>query len=313
MPLALVTGGAGFVGHGVVGALHRAGWAVRVLDPAPPHPTWPRGIDHRSSSLLDADSLRDAAVGVDAVFHVAGLWDGRPGGDARMRAINVDGTRAVLGLGRPVVYTSSSITCGFGPRHAPGSEDGESDDPRRPLRGTGRVYRETKLAAERMVAEAGGWIVNPDYVVGAGDVGRVVTGPLLRVAALPVIPAPTGGKCFVGVHDVGDGHLAALEVGKPSRRYLLGAENLAYAEVFLTVAGLMGRRARVVPLPHLVARLARRLPLVGPTGGALEQMGVDRYRDATRARSELGWSPRPVREALAEMVREHQRQRPEPG
>ena len=79
----------------------------------------------------------------------------------------------MLELGLPTVYTSSSITCGFGPLHAPGGEDGPSEDIRNPIRGTGRVYRETKLAIESMAVDAGAWIVNPDYVVGPGDVGGV--------------------------------------------------------------------------------------------------------------------------------------------
>lgn len=302
---ALVTGGAGFVGHGVVRALCAAGVEVVVLDPAPPHPRWPAGVRHLRRGL--PEGLGEAAEGVGLVFHVAGVWDDRPGGEARMQRLNVEGTRAVLALGLPVVYTSSSITTGFGDALQPGVEEGPSEDPRTPLRGTPAAYRATKLAAEALVTAASGWIVNPDYVVGPGDVGGVVTGPLLRAARLPVIPAPPGGKCFVGVEDVGRGHILAYLNGEPGRRYLLGAENLRYADVIVKIARLMGRHPLVLPLPSRTARLLRRLPGLGPISGALEQMSLVRYRSGARAREELGWSPGPVEAALREMVAERGR------
>jgi dihydroflavonol-4-reductase len=298
---ALVTGGAGFVGHGVVAALHRAGREVVVLDPGRPHPGWPPGIQHRRGDIRDPRIVRQAAAGCGMIFHVAGCWDSGPDGAARMRSVNVDGTAAVLSVGLPVVYTSSSITCGFGSREHPGGEDDPSEDPARPIRGTGAIYRQTKLAAEALVAEAGGYIVNPDYVIGAGDINGVVTGPLLAAAASPVIPAPRGGKCFVGVADVGLGHLLVLR-GQPGRRYLLGSENLSYAEVFAAIAVAMGRRPLIVPLPRLIPRLLCRLPRLGPTIGAVEQMGLPRYRSFERARRELGYAPRPVAQAIAELV-----------
>ena len=257
---------------------------------------------------MDGRALERAAKDADAVFHVAGVWDGGPGGDERMRHLNVGGTRAVLGLGLPTVYTSSSITCGFGSWERPGTEDEASEDPKRPIAGTGKVYRETKLAAEALVAEAGGWIVNPDYVVGSGDVGGVVTRPLLMAARLPVIPSPAGGKCFVGVADVGEGHLLALQRGQPGRRYLLGAENRRYSEVFATLAAMMGRQPRSLPLPSLLPRALKRLPRLGQTAGALEQMTLPRYRSSERARSELLWAPGPVDDAFRAMVAEAQGQ-----
>lgn len=218
-----------------------------------------------------------------------------------MRSINVDGTRAVLSVGLPVVYTSSSITCGFGTLERPGSEDDPSEDPDNPIRGTGAVYRQTKLAAEALVAEAGGFIVNPDYVIGPGDINGVVTGPLLAAARLPLIPAPKGGKCFVGVEDVGLGHLLALR-GTPGRRYLLGAENLPYAAIFRRVADAMGLSPRIVPLPRRIPRLLSALPRIGQTAGAAEQMGLPRYRSFARARQELGFAPAPLDDAIAQMV-----------
>ena len=304
---ALVTGGAGFVGHGVVRALQARGVRVTVLDPAPPHPLWHAraghpGVRHERGDVLDAMALARAAAGADAVFHLAGLWAGGREGEARMHRLNVGGTRAVLALGLPTVCCSSSITCGFGPREAPGGEDGPSEDPRRPVRGTGRIYRDTKLQVEAMAQEAGAWVVNPDYVVGPGDVSGVVTAGLLAAARLPVFPDPGGGKGFVAVEDCGRGHLLALERGRPGRRYLLSAEPRSYADVVATLRRLTGVRARRIPLPLALVRAACRIPPLAPTAGALEQMSLPRYRSGERARTELGWRPGSVDAALARIL-----------
>jgi len=299
---ALVTGGAGFVGHGVVRALQARRIRVRVLDPAPAHPLWHPGVHHLRGDVTDRGTLAAAAVGVDVVFHIAGLWDGSPGGEARMRHLNVEGTRRVLELGLPTVCCSSSITCGFGPLRQPGSEDGASESPQRPLRGTGRVYRETKLAAERLAAEAGAWIVNPDYVVGPGDIQGVVTRGLLTAARLPAFPDPGGGKGFVDVWDCGEAHVLALEHGQRGRRYLLSAECRSYADIIATLRRLRGRPSRKFALPHPVIAAACRVPRLRQTAGALEQMSLARYRSGARARRELGWSPGPIDPTLARML-----------
>jgi dihydroflavonol-4-reductase len=239
---------------------------------------------------------------MDGVFHVAGLWDGSPGGAERMQALNVGGTQAVLEHGLPTLVTSSSITCGFGSLAKPGGEDEASEDPANPIQGTGAAYRQTKLALEALAAKHGAWMVNPDYVVGPGDVGGVVTGPLLRAARMPVIPSPAGGKCFVSGHDVGIGHVLAWKNAKPGRRYLLGSENLPYAKIFQRIALLMGRRPRVISIPKRLPALLSRAPKIGGRFGAIEQMMLPRYRSHARAEAELGFVPARIEGALREMI-----------
>ena len=88
---------------------------MRVLDPAPSHPDWPAGVEHRQGDVRERRVVEDAVRGVDVVFHVAGIWDSGKNGDSNMESLNVGGTRTVVEAGAPVVFTSSSITCGYGP------------------------------------------------------------------------------------------------------------------------------------------------------------------------------------------------------
>jgi dTDP-L-rhamnose 4-epimerase len=66
----LVTGGAGFIGSHVVDALAVRGHEVRVLDSAG---RAPHRVDYHGADIRDADAVRAAIVGVDAVCHQAAM------------------------------------------------------------------------------------------------------------------------------------------------------------------------------------------------------------------------------------------------
>ena len=93
----LVTGGTGFIGQNLIRRLSLEGHKVRALiRPAAYSPTLPRGVSVEAaiSSMNDARGLRAALVGVDVVYHLAGIhWeDPSPG----LRYTEVDGTRQLL-------------------------------------------------------------------------------------------------------------------------------------------------------------------------------------------------------------------------
>ena len=48
--------------------------------------------------------------------------------------------------------------------------------------------------------------------------------------------------------------------------------------------------------------MLRRIPRLGQTAGAAEQMGLERYRSHARASRELGFQPAPIDAALQAMV-----------
>ena len=70
----LVTGGAGFIGSNLARRLAARGDRVRILDDLSiGHPGYLAGIEHelRRGTLADAETVRDAVAGVDAVVHLA--------------------------------------------------------------------------------------------------------------------------------------------------------------------------------------------------------------------------------------------------
>ena len=317
-----LTGGTGFVGANVVRQLLARGDRVRCL------------IRKKRMALEGLDvallpvPLEDSAAGVDAlaraidgcegVYHVAGLFDPSPGGEQRMRSVHVDATRALLracdkaGV-RRLVLCSSSVTVGFGSRGAPGNEDTAFDPAA--IYGTGnalRAYHDTKLEAEELgVAWEGPTevvTVNPDYILGAWDV-KPTSGQLIVTMAKGFVPVyPRGGKCFQDADDCALGHLYAMDRGKPGRRYLLGNENLSYRQFMGLVAGVVGRRRPLLPVPDLAVRIAgsagKRLArfdahrFAGLDPFVLRSMQQERYRTAERSVVELGVPQTPIVRAI---------------
>jgi dTDP-4-dehydrorhamnose reductase len=111
--------------------------------------------DARTREELDV--TRPLVVETDLVLHAA-AWtdvDGAEADPAAVEAVNVVGTRNVVGLGAPVAYFSTDYVFD-GTKREPYLE---SDEPR-PL----SVYGRSKLAGEREVRE--GWIVRSSWLFG---------------------------------------------------------------------------------------------------------------------------------------------------
>ena len=97
LAMILVTGGTGFIGKVLVRNLIEAGYPVRLLiRPSPQSPVLPVGVpvEVAVSSLTDARGLRAAMMGVDTVYHLAGVE--RRGAYANLLSVDIEGTRAVV-------------------------------------------------------------------------------------------------------------------------------------------------------------------------------------------------------------------------
>lgn len=299
----VITGATGFVGANLVRVLLGRGDRVRCIVRKPNLCTEGLPVELVTVSLSDSDGLAAATQGCDGVMHVAGTFDPGPGGEGRMREVHVDAATALLAAAHradvPFLYCSSSITTGYGPRDRPGDEETPVDADR--VYGTAgplRTYYETKRAGEALTAAGGGYIVNPDFVLGPWDVKPTSGQLLLSMARHPVPFYPRGGKCFVDAQDCAWGHVLAIERGKPGRRYLLGNHNLSYREFLSAAAGVVGRSPPAVPIPNLGLRAAGALGRVLQRVDAHRFAGLDpvlllamqeeRYRSGARAQAELG-------------------------
>jgi len=317
----LVTGATGFVGSAVARALLGRGHALRLL-------VRPGG-DRRNiaglpaelaeGNLLDTASLAAAVAGCRYVVHVAAdyrLWVPEPG---PMLAANVDGTRALLlaataaGAER-IVYCSSVAALGLVGDGTPGTED----TPVHP-EGIVGVYKQSKYLAEQAVRNlvrdhaVPAVIVNPSTPVGPRDIKPTPTGKMVLDAAAGRMPAYVDtGLNVVHVDDVAEGHVLALERGRIGQSYILGGHDLDMPDLLAMVDDVMGR-----PTPRR-ARLPHGLlwPVALGMEGAARAFGIEplvtremlamakkrMYFSPAKAIAELGYAPRPAREAVADAV-----------
>jgi len=317
---ALVTGATGFVGAAVARSLLKNHWQVRVLVR--------QGSDRRNlkelpvdvveGDLTDASSLRTAAQGCGALFHVAADYRLGARDPSQLYRANVEGTRNVLDAARRggvqrIVYTSSVATIGIPGDGTPGDEQTPSS-----LSNMIGHYKRSKFLAEEVVREAAREglsvvIVSPSTPVGPGDLKPTPTGQLVLDAAAGRMPAYVDtGLNIVHVDDVANGHLLAYERGKAGERYILGGQDMSLREILATIANLVGRtppRVRlpygvVLPMAYLAEGFAK---LTGRTGRiTLEGVRMSRklmFFSSAKAVRELGYAWRPPAQAFEDAIR----------
>jgi dihydroflavonol-4-reductase len=226
---ALVIGGSGFIGSNIVEGLLGQGVAVRVTR----HRTSPRllirdkRIEVADASLDDAESLRRAIDGCDAVFFTAGHY---PRYSVDLNAslqTAVSGVDNVCTAARAAgvekfIYTSSVGSLARVPAGTVATED---DIPE--AMPTDSVYGAIKWAMERRVERAtqeglAAVTVLPGGCLGPGDL-RLGTGAFIVGVVTGKLPWWVDGEVnMVDVGDVAQTHLAAADAPAGSRFCIAG-------------------------------------------------------------------------------------------
>ena len=317
--LTLVTGATGFVGSAVARALLARGHTLRLLVRADGERANIAGLPAELAvgDLKDPASLQRAVAGCRYVVHVAAdyrLWVPDP---AVMNKANVDGTTALLlaaqaaGVER-IVYCSSVAALGL-------IGDGTPADETTPnhIDKVIGLYKRSKYLAEQavlaLVRDQGvpAVIVNPTAPVGPRDIKPTPTGKMITDAAAGRMPAYVDtGLNVAHVDDVAEGHVLALERGRIGECYILGGEDLSMAALLGLVAQVSGRPAPRIRLPHAalypVALVCEGLARFGVepvvTRDVLAMAKKKMFFSSAKARAELGYTPRPAIEAVADAV-----------
>jgi len=311
-----LTGATGFIGSHVARALAIEGAQLRMLVRKTSNLANLDGIDGEThvGDLSEPDSLQPALAGCDAVVHVAAdyrLWIPDP--KAMYRA-NVDGTRELLRLAREAgvkrfVYTSSVATMRF-------RTDGLVVNEDTPVALSDMVghYKRSKFLAEReavAAAEAGQQVVilNPTTPIGPNDSKPTPTGRIFVDFLNGRFPAYMDtGLNLVDVAEVARAHAAALILGQPGKRYILGGENLTLKQILDKMSAITGIPSPTAKVPFAVAatyaffeewitgRIRGREPRA-----TLEEVRMGRkkmYASSAHAQQELGFRIVPVNPAM---------------
>ena len=322
----LVTGGSGFLGGWCVIELLRRGYSVR---------TTVRDLSREAQvraavgsevdpgdrlTVLAADLTRDegwaeAVAGCDYVLHVASPFPPKQPKDPDELIVPArEGTLRVLRAGldagvKRVVVTSSVAAI----RLADGSEQRPLDerdwtDPDSPGL---TPYVRSKTIAERaawdLVRERGEEerlaVVNPGAIIGP-VVNDDLSYSLQTVQRLleGVPGAPKLGFSVVDVRDVADLEIRAMTAPEAGgERFIAATQFLWMAEIGAVLRERLGERASKVPTRTLPNFLVRGMALFDPgVRSVVGGLGKRTDLSSEKARTSLGWAPRPVEDTIAE-------------
>lgn len=321
MSFAVVTGASGLLGGNLVVELLDRGHAVRATRRGTTKVAHlaDHAIEWVSADLDDVAALTEAFVGADVVFHCAALVSVRRKPTPALVRANVDGTRNVLAAVRAanvkrLVHCSTVGAVGLSDDGEPCTEEHRWNFPEHHL---DDGYVTTKHQAEELVRAAASEgldavVANPSYMFGPLD-ARPSSGKLIVDVVRGKVPGRTPGwNNFVDVRDVAKGMLLVWQKGKTGERYILGGENLPYAEVFERIGRIAGAKTPTWNIPRALAA-----PL-GWFGDLREAMSdaeplintmTVRYGyckafifSSDKAKRELGYATRPLDDAIGDAI-----------
>ncbi len=312
-----VTGATGFIGRALAKELLKRGHQVVILARTPEKAADLKamGAEVFKGDITERETMRAPMTGADGVFHVAGWYKVGVRDNSHAQAINVEGTRNVLSMMQELaipkgVYTSTlainSDTHGV-----------EADESYQLKSEHISVYDRTKADAHKVADEfiAQGLplvIVQPGLVYGPGDEGPSHdTFQMWLKGQLPMLVSSTA-YTWGYIDDIVEAHILAMEKGRTGESYIIGGETMKLTDAMkiaseitgvklpaLTVSGglirafgaIMGVVDKAVPVPPLYTGEFLRV-------GAATYIGTN-----AKARRELGYQPRTVREGFVETMR----------
>jgi dihydroflavonol-4-reductase len=328
----LVTGGTGFLGGWCVAELLKRGHEVRTTvrdlarEQAVRDAVAAAGAQDgarltvHAADLMSDDGWAQAAAGCRYVLHVASPFPPVQPKDpdelivpARDGALRV--LRAALDAGAERVVMTSSVAAIRGKRpstpQTPWTEADWTD---------GNDTSRTPYVRSKTLAEQAAWehvrsagaedrlaVVNPGAIIGPAlnDDHSYSLQAIQRLVNGSMPAAPRLGFTFVDVRDVADLHLLAMtNPAAGGERFIAADQFLWVADVARVLRERLGDQASKVPTRVAPNVLIRALALFdGSLRSVIGDLGKRQWFSSEKARSMLGWQPRPVEDSIEETAR----------
>lgn len=318
----LITGGTGFVGAWTAKAAQDAGHQVRFLVRNPDRlKTSAEQIgadtsDHVVGDIADGSTTAAALDGCDAVIHCAAMVSTDPSRADEMLHTNLEGARNILGGAArtgidPIIHVSS-FTALFRP-------DLEVLHADLPVVGGSDGYGRSKAAVEAYARglQDGGAPVDityPGMVLGppAGDQFGEAAEGVEAAVKMRGVPGRSAAWIVIDVRDLAALHVALLEPGRGSRRYMAGGQRVSVDRLATMIGDAAGHSIGAIPVPDVALRSAGRLlDVIGPylpfetpiNSAAMQYYTQMPTSDDTPSKTELGITQRDPAETIADTLR----------
>lgn len=315
----VVTGATGHIGNVLVRELVSRGERVRAVIPPFEDASCLDGlkVEMVEGDVRQIDSLIQAFKGSDVVYHLAGVISILSGKSELLYQVNVEGTRNVVEAclrvsGRRLVYTSS-IHAVKEPPHGIVIDETFPFDPDNVLGDYAKSKAQATLEVLRGVKQGlNAVIVCPTGVIGPYDYKISEMGQLIMDFIQRKLKAYVDGAYdFADVRDVATGLILACEKGRTGESYILSGEQITVRDLLLMLQEITGVKAPSLKIPAWLARtvgkiapLYYRLTNTKPlfTTYSIDVLASNSQISSAKARRELGYSTRPVKESVTDAV-----------
>ncbi|MDI6845387.1 MAG: NAD-dependent epimerase/dehydratase family protein [Candidatus Saccharicenans sp.] len=313
-----ITGGSGFIGRRLVESLLRDGEKVRLLlrNPESSKQAEDFPLEPVKADILRRDELRPALEGCDKLYHLAAYARNWAPDSQTFYRVNVEGFKNILEVSlaagvKRLVFVSSAVVSG------PSENQPVVEETRREHLPFLTDYEASKALAEKLVPEyinRGLEIVvarptrvfGPGLLTEANSVTRLIK-YYLRYRLCPVLGDGSQLGNYVFVDDVVNGLKLLMSRGQSGETYFLGGENVSLSGFYDLLEETTGRKAVRLKISPAAAFALARLeswkarffgiyPLI--TEGWVKTFLLNWAVSIDKARRELGYSPRSLKEGL---------------
>lgn len=313
----LVTGGCGFLGSSIVKKLIYKGFNVKIFDNSISNNF--KDIEIIEGDIRDYDSIRKAIRSIDIVFHTAAIVSFDPSKKKIQEEINITGTKNVMQVClenevQRIIHTSSINAIGFSKKKEILDESAHFN-----WKPYNLTYMNSKYEAEKIIIEMERFnklpvvIVNPGTIFGKSNFHNISANEYIINISKNKIPFyPKGGTNCVGIDDVVEGHILAMEKGKLGQKYILGGDNYTYRELFNIIARELNVIPPLLPLSRtfgffvsdiekIISLFNNRNPLI--TKEMIIASSFNSFFSSEKAKSELGYTYKPFKNILIDTIK----------
>ena len=316
----VVTGATGHIGNVLVRKLLARGEKVRAVVPSFEDfkPLEGLEVEIVNGDVRNVDSLIEAFKGAKIVYHLAGIVTILSGNDDFLYQVNVKGTKNVVDAClknnvERLVYVSSVHALKEPPKGTVIDEaciyDAEC------VRGS---YDLSKALASLEVLKGidkglDAVLICPSGVIGPCDYRISQMGHMFINFMKGNLKAYVEGAYdFVDVRDVAEGLIMACKDGKCGESYVLSGEQISVQELLFELEKITGMKAPSFKAPlWIVKAISSGSPLYHKFTGkeplftsySIDVLNSNSKISSSKARNELGYSPRPIKESINDSVK----------
>ena len=318
--VSLVMGANGFLGSHVARQLVAANQPTKVFirSTADTRSVDDLALPEFYGDVMDRDSLRAALQECDIIYYCivdtrAWLKDTSP-----LFETNIDGLKNVLAVAVEVgvkkfIFTSSIVTIGIQDQGLVNEENLFNWYDKAPAYVRCRAQAEKMVldCAEQKGLDAVAMCIANTY--GPGDIqptphGELIKNVVFEKTSLPIDAA----NPVVDIRDAATAMILASSKGRKGERYIVVAEHINQIELFAHAADMAGvpkpKLKLSIPVVYTIAFIAEMaLKLVGKRTSLNRESilltSIFNEMDSSKAKKELGWHPRSIKESIADAVK----------